>query len=112
MIYINLLLKEKDIKYKPCFGYMDIQNEINKQMRAILIDWLIYIHLQFKFKSEILFQTVWIIDAYLSNKPITRYKFQLLGVASLIISCKFHERKLTEYHLFVDISDGVIIKMS
>ena len=43
-IYVNLLWDEKKLKFKPNLGYMNIQNDINEQMRAILIDWLIVVH--------------------------------------------------------------------
>ena len=65
-IYSNLLLDEQELQFKPKLGYMNDQNDINEQMRAILIDWLIEVHYRFRLKSETLFQTVWIIDTYLS----------------------------------------------
>ena len=43
-IYSNLLYDEKQAKLKPKIGYMKMQNDINEQMRAILIDWLIVVH--------------------------------------------------------------------
>ena len=109
-IYKNLLLDEKEIKYKPRIGYMDIQNDINEQMRAILIDWLIEVHYRFKLKNETLFQTVWIIDTYLSYHQITRAKLQLLGIASLLISCKSQEIYYPQLKEFIDITDGAYIK--
>ena len=60
-IYNNLLIDEKEIKYSPKMGYMEMQGDINEQMRAILIDWLVEVHYRFRLKSETLFQTVWII---------------------------------------------------
>ena len=109
-IYMNLLLDEKQLKYKPNFGYMDIQNDINEQMRAILIDWLIEVHFRYKLKNETLFQTVWIIDTYLSYHQITRAKLQLLGIASLLISCKSQEIYYPQLNVFIDITDGAYIK--
>ena len=109
-IYLNLLQDEKDTFYKPKIGYMDMQNDINEQMRAILIDWLIEVHYRFKLKSETLFQTVWIIDAYLSILPIIRAKLQLLGIASLLISCKSQEIYYPQLNDLIDITDGAYIK--
>ena len=109
-IYMNLLADEKQLKYKPKIGYMDIQNDINEQMRAILIDWLIEVHYRYKLKSETLFQTVWIIDTYLSYHQITRAKLQLLGIASLLISCKSQEIYYPQLNVFIDITDGAYIK--
>ena len=44
---------------------MKNQTDINEKMRAILIDWLIEVHLKFKLLPETLFLTVNLIDRYL-----------------------------------------------
>ena len=90
-IYINLLLDEKKFKNKINPEYFSFQKSINYKMRSILIDWIIEIHFYFKFLKKTLFQTVFIIDAYLSKKNIDKKFLQLLGVASLLISCKENE---------------------
>jgi len=72
--------------------YMKKQSDINESMRAILVDWLIDVHLKFKLLNETLFLTVNIIDRYLSLKTtITRSKLQLVGVAAMLISTKYEE---------------------
>ena len=90
-IYINLLLEEKKFKNQINPEYFSFQKSINYKMRSILIDWIIEIHFYFKFLKKTLFQTVYIIDAYLSKKNIDKKFLQLLGVASLLISCKENE---------------------
>ncbi len=109
-IYTNLLIDEKELVLKPKLGYMNVQSDINEQMRAILIDWLIEVHYRFRLRSETLFQTVWIIDTYLSLKQITRAKLQLLGIASLLISCKSQEIYYPPLKEFIDITDGAYVK--
>ena len=109
-IYSNLLKDEQNLCYKPKIGYMNDQNDINEQMRAILIDWLIEVHYRFRLKSETLFQTVWIIDTYLSIFPIIRAKLQLLGIASLLISCKSQEIYYPQINELIDITDGAYVK--
>ena len=109
-IYSNLLYDEKEIKLKPKIGYMKMQNDINEQMRAILIDWLIEVHYRFTLKSETLFQTIWIIDTYLSMHPIIRARLQLLGIASLLISSKSQEIYYPQLYELIDITDGAYIK--
>lgn len=109
-IYNNLLSDEKELKYSPKLGYMEMQEDINEQMRAILIDWLVEVHYRFRLKSETLFQTVWIIDTYLSLVEITRAKLQLLGIASLLISCKSQEIYYPQLNEFIDITDGAYVK--
>ena len=42
-------------------------------MRAILIDWLVDVHLKFKLKDETLYVTVALIDRYLSIVKIQIY---------------------------------------
>ena len=109
-IYSNLLSDENELKLCPKMGYMTLQGDINEQMRAILIDWLVEVHYRFRLKSETLFQTVWIIDTYLSMVQITRAKLQLLGIASLLISCKSNEIYYPQLNEFTDITDGAYVK--
>ena len=40
--------------------------DINSKMRAILIDWLVDVHLKFKLRDETLYVTINLIDRYLS----------------------------------------------
>jgi G2/mitotic-specific cyclin-B, other len=56
---------EKD--FIPQVGYLAKQTDINEKMRAILIDWLIEVHLKFKLLPETLFLTVNLIDRYLEK---------------------------------------------
>ena len=41
-------------------------------MRAILIDWLVDVHLRFKLVPETMFLTVFIIDKYMEKKTLKR----------------------------------------
>ena len=109
-IYTNLLCDDEELKFKPKLGYMNNQKDINEQMRAILIDWLIEVHYRFRLKNETLFQTVWIIDTYLTFEQIQRAKLQLLGIASLLISCKSQEIYYPPLKEFIDITDGAYDK--
>jgi len=90
-IFTNLLLDEQNLKSKIKKDYMIKQNDINDKMRAILVDWIIEVHYRYHFKRKTLYQTITIIDLYLSNKIISKIKLQLLGIASLLISCKDNE---------------------
>lgn len=104
-IYFNLLVEEKRIIIKPNYGYMKYQKDINEQMRAILVDWIIGVHLVFNLNQETLFLTIWIIDTYLSYEIIPRTKLQLLGIASLLISCKYNEVLYPEIINFINATD-------
>ena len=67
-----MLKTEKDFISRG--GYMTKQSDINEKMRAILIDWLIEVHLKFKLLPETLFLTVNLIDRYLEKEDIPRTK--------------------------------------
>ena len=103
-MYQNLLNEEKDLK--SLFGYMENQLDINEKMRAMLIDWIIDVHFKFKLKSDTLFLTVWLIDRYLSEKQMKRGRLQLLGVTSMLISCKYEEIYSPEIFDFVYITES------
>ena len=109
-IYLNLLLEERQTEIKPKMGYMSTQNEINEQMRAILIDWIIEVHFQFNLRQETLYMTISIIDTYLSFHFISRKELQLLGIACLLISCKSQEIYYPQLNELIDITDGAYIK--
>ena len=42
------------------------QPDINSKMRAILVDWLVDVHLKFKLRDETLYETITLIDRYLA----------------------------------------------
>ena len=109
-IYLNLLLEEKQATIKPQIGYMNNQNEINEIMRAILIDWIIDIHLRFNLRQETLFMTIWLIDTYLSYAFVPRDKFQLLGITCLLISCKSHEIYYPQQNKLIEMTDNAYTK--
>ena len=106
-IYKNLLIEEKEgMIPKAEYNYMKNQNEINEQMRSILIDWILDVHFKFGFTDETLFMTIAIIDRYLSIEKISRTKLQLLGITALMISCKHEEIDLPKVDDFIYITDN------
>ena len=109
-IYVNLLLEETQASTKPKFGYMDTQPEINEIMRAILIDWIIDVHLRFNLRQETLFMTIWLIDTYLSFAFVHRDKLQLLGITCLLISCKSHEIYYPQNDKLIEMTDNAYSK--
>lgn len=107
-IYDQLFLKE--IAFLPRADYMNFQSDINGRMRAILIDWLVEVHMKYKLRSETLFLTVNILDRYLSFAPVARRSLQLVGVVSMLIAAKFEEITPPEVHDFVFITDNAYTK--
>jgi cyclin B len=66
---------------------MEAQKDINKKMRAILVDWLVEVHHRFKLQPFTLWLCVNILDRYLMKMPTNRNKLQLVGVSALLIAC-------------------------
>lgn len=71
--------------------YMANQSDINSKMRAILVDWLIEVHMKFRLVPDTLYLCINIIDRYCSAVRIQRNKLQLVGVAALLVACKYEE---------------------
>lgn len=83
------LYKSEGISRPRC--YMSRQEDINAKMRAILIDWLVEVHMKFRLVPETLYLCVNIIDRYCSLVNVARSKLQLVGVTALLIACKYEE---------------------
>ena len=111
-IYRNLLQDEMNLKAKPIYGYMYKQPQINEKMRVILIDWIINIHFQFKLTPQSLYTTVFIIDTYLSMKPVKKNEFQLLGLTAFLIACKTQEVYCPNLEILINSTDGACDKES
>ena len=103
-------LKNNEEKYLPEFNYMAKQKDINNRMRAILIDWLIDVHLKYKMVPQTMYISVNLIDRYLSKNETSRVKLQLVGVASMFISSKYEEIYPPELKDFVYITDKAYVK--
>lgn len=89
----------------PMAGYMERQADLNEAMRAILIDWLVEVHLKFKFEEETLYLCVNLIDRYLSVESTLRSKLQLVGVTASFVACKYEETYPAVCRDFVYVSD-------
>merc|ERR1712013_277297 len=66
---------------------------INDKMRAVLVDWLVEVQVQFKLLQETLFSTISIVDRFLAveGRSVTRSKLQLVGVAAMFLASKVEE---------------------
>ena len=74
-------------------------------MRAILVDWLVEVHLKFKLMPETLFLTANLIDRYLATRAVSRKNLQLVGVTAMLVASKYEEIWAPEVRDFVYISD-------
>ena len=103
------LAKNED-KFLADPDYMSNQSDINHRMRAILIDWLIDVHLKYRLLPQTMYIAVNLIDRYLSKAETNRAKLQLVGVTAMFIACKYEEIYPPELKDFVYITDGAYVK--
>jgi len=101
---ISKHLFRSEEKSLPQPDYMDAQPEISSNMRTILIDWLVEVHMKHHLCLETLHLTVNIIDRYLSKAPVTRKRLQLVGVVAMFIAAKFEEINPPELDFWVYIT--------
>jgi hypothetical protein len=104
--------EEKTIadSYVKKLNYMSLQTDINEEMRAILINWLVDVHLKFRYRTKTLFLAISIIDRYLTKQNILRAKFQLLGVTALLVASKHEEINTRPIIHFVFFTDNAFTK--
>ncbi|KAJ3679547.1 hypothetical protein LUZ60_017558 [Juncus effusus] len=108
--YIDDLYKfykeqEQEVLYRPV-EYMTNQSEITPKMRAILADWMIEVHHKFELMPETLYLSISVIDRFLSSEFVPRRELQLVGIAAMLISCKYEEIWAPEVNDFIHISDN------
>merc|ERR1712243_385832 len=62
--------------------------QTNDKMRAVLVDWLVEVQVQFKLLQETLFSTIDIIDRFMAVEggSVSRGKLQLVGVAAMFLA--------------------------
>lgn len=85
---------------------MDHQTEINWEQRGILVDWLIQVHSRFNMLPESLFLTINLLDRFLSLRPISLPKIQLVGLTAFFIATKFEETCAPSVSEIVFLSDN------
>merc|ERR1712096_188280 len=78
------------------------------KMRAVLVDWMVEVQVQFKLLQETLFLTVNTIDRFLAieGKSVHRSKLQLVGVAAMFLVSKIEEVYAPAVSDFVYITDN------
>ena len=104
-IWKSLKAEELSEASSPKFDSLNNQTDINFDMRAILIDWIVEVHNGYRLLPETLFICISIIDRYLSIKNINRTKLQLLGTTALFIACKYEEIVYPPLDEYVNITD-------
>ncbi|GMH00940.1 hypothetical protein Nepgr_002779 [Nepenthes gracilis] len=104
-------LRASEIKKRPSTDFMEkIQKDINASMRAILIDWLVEVAVEYRLVPDTLYLTVNYIDRYLSGNPVNRKRLQLLGVVCMMIAAKYEEICAPQVEEFCYITDNTYVK--
>lgn len=102
---ITSRLFENETQFLPHPEYMSMQMDITPKMRAILMDWLIEVHMKYHLSLETLHLTVNLIDRYLAKQQVSRKHLQLVGVVAMFIASKYEEISPPELHDWVYITD-------
>ncbi|PKA47285.1 Cyclin-A1-1 [Apostasia shenzhenica] len=104
-------LRFAETKKRPSMDFMErVQEDINANMRAILIDWLVEVAEEYRLVPDTLYLTVNYIDRYLSDNKINRQRLQLLGVACMLIAAKYEEICAPQVEEFCYITDNTYFK--
>lgn len=108
-MYTSHRIREASLAARP--RYIKSQPDLNEKMRAILVDWLIEVHLKFKLVPEALHLTVNLVDRYLDiDEVVPRSKLQLVGMAAIFIASKFEDNWPPELRDLVYICDRAYSK--
>ncbi|KAJ1388369.1 UmuC domain [Sesbania bispinosa] len=91
-IYSHLHALEMEANRRPLANYTEtVQSEVSKEMRKILVDWMVEVAEDYKLVSDTIYLAVSCIDRFLSTRPISRDHLQLLGVSCMFIASKYIE---------------------
>ncbi|CEP60595.1 cyclin family protein LALA0_S01e14532g [Lachancea lanzarotensis] len=106
-IFEHLYQRERQI----CSSYNYVKSKespkyLRPSLRAILIDWLIEVHLKFQLLPETLYLAINIMDRFMAKRKVSMAKLQLLAVSSLLIAAKFEEINLPKLSQYAYITDG------
>ncbi|XP_024976951.1 cyclin-A1-4-like [Cynara cardunculus var. scolymus] len=104
-------LRASEAKKRPSIDFMEkVQKDINAEMRAILIDWLVEVAEEYRLVPDTLYLTINYIDRYLSGNLMDRQRLQLLGVACMMIAAKYEEICAPQVEEFCYITDNTYVK--
>ncbi|TRY81423.1 hypothetical protein DNTS_032192 [Danionella cerebrum] len=84
-------LKKREEKF-TLQDYMVQQPNLNTNMRAILVDWLVEVQENFELNHETLYLAVKMTDHYLAVSQVKRESLQLIGSTAMLLASKFEER--------------------
>jgi len=108
--------KRRELAHHPPYDYLprkgsNSTREVTRNMRTVLVDWLIEVHQKFKFKPHTLFLCINILDRFMSKqKKIRKCNLQMVGCCSMWVASKYHEYTIPEASDYAYISDKAFDK--
>ncbi|KAJ3067368.1 hypothetical protein HDU98_009391 [Podochytrium sp. JEL0797] len=105
---IFLYMREMEIKTLPSATYIPtLHPTLTWPMRTTLVDWLTSLHTKLNLLPATLFLTTNLLDRFMSLKPsIAVEKFQLVGLVSLLLACKYEEVMVPAVRVLVHVVGG------
>ncbi|SCU84978.1 LAFA_0D13168g1_1 [Lachancea sp. 'fantastica'] len=106
-IFEHLYQREKQTT--ATYNYLKAKQSpqhLRPSLRAILIDWLIEVHMKFQLLPETLYLAINVMDRFMALRKVSMAKLQLLAVSSLLIAAKFEEINLPKLSQYAYITDG------
>ena len=95
------------LRLRPSPRYIDdLQTELNVNMRAVLVDWLVEVAEDFRLVTETLYLAISYMDRFLSVRAIDREELQLLGITCLYIAAKYEEIQPPGVDRFAYVTDS------
>lgn len=89
VVDIFRMLTESNKQGVSDFDNMEWQQDVDRRMRAILVDWIVEYHAMVRLETLTLFLAISLIDLYLQQRQTPRRQLQLLGITCLSIAAKF-----------------------
>lgn len=83
-LWLYMCHREETTRPQP--NFMAKQKELSENMRAVLVDWLVDVAVDFDFHLETLHLAISIVDRVLSVNDVPRAKLQLVGTTAMLVA--------------------------
>ncbi|XP_071436072.1 G2/mitotic-specific cyclin-B1 isoform X2 [Pithys albifrons albifrons] len=98
--YLRELEEKRPVKCNYLAG-----QEVDGNRRAMLVDWLVEVHMKLSLQEDTLFMTVTIIDHFLQDNPVSKTKLLLVGITALFIASKYEEMRFPHIKHFSSVTN-------
>ncbi|KAF8067783.1 nime/cyclinb [Lyophyllum atratum] len=106
VVEVCIYLKQIELQTCPNPDYMANHPELDWEKRGILVDWILQVHARFNLLQETLFLFTNILDRFLSARPISLAKLQLVGITAFFIAAKYEETYAPSVAEIAYLADG------